>query len=77
MKNMSKLTHHPRLRKGLGDPRGVPGHIGGTNLDDKGMLDRFQALPGLKTGLKPQKTNGFDNQDRTPDFHEMGLESSV
>ena len=37
----------------------VPGHPGGTNLDEKDMTDRFQALPGVKISLKNQKMKGL------------------
>ena len=30
----------------------VPEHLGGTNLDEKYMPDRFQAVPEGKAGLK-------------------------
>ena len=41
------------------DPRGPPEHLGGTNLDDKDMPDRFQAFPEVKTGLKQPKMIDF------------------
>ena len=40
-------------------PGGVPEHLGGTNLDEKDMPERFQALPRVKTSLKVTKMNDF------------------
>ena len=44
------------MKNKLPDARRAPG---GTNLDDKGMPDRFQAFPGVQTGLKQPQMIDF------------------
>ena len=41
------------------DDSGPPGHLWVTNLDEKDMPDRFQALPGVKSGFRNSKIDDF------------------
>ena len=57
-----KKIHDDTQENAQNHIQGVPEYSEGTNLDEKDMPDRFQALLEVKTGLKIQEVKDFKVQ---------------